>query len=317
MNALRRTALGLASVLALSAAGADRDTYERFRTELIYSHNFSNEQVNQLVAEGIASDDSVIVALTLNAIGTFSHFSILKTHGLPAVTEALSNSDYPTRALAEVPGLKDFLIRYWEREFAESGYDPVGAQDRAVEAADDAAADFDDDTDLEAFVETFMFTMMSENPEWRYIPAVLSLHWPGDEDVQRVVLDWYEAGTTSDDETMTTLNAGKFTTPEANAARLEALSRPLEHPNGWFFAARGLAMSRSPEAIPYLISSGHHEWALEALGEYDDAQLIPYAKDLMDLLPESSPRPGILRTLTEREVLVERLKRLVDRAGIE
>ena len=321
MNLLRRTALSILSFLALSATGADQDAYERFRTELIYSHHFSNEQVNQMVANGIASDDPVIVELTLNAIGTFSHFSNLKSHGLPAVAEMLSSSVYPTRALAEVPGLKDFLIRYWEREFAESDYDPVRAQDRALKAADDALADFDEDTDLEAAMEAFMFTMVSENPEWRYIPAVLSLHWPGDDEVQRVVLDWYEAGTTSDVEIMTTLNAGEFTTREANAARVEALSRAVEHTDGLaeghIPAARGLAMSGSPEAIPYLISSGHEDWALKALGEYDDAQLIPYAKDMTDFLPESSPRPGIFRTLTEREVLVERLKTLVDRAGIE
>ena len=57
---------GLAAIVALAAGANDRDLYERLGAKLIYSENFSNEEVHHLVANGIASDDPAIVESTLD-----------------------------------------------------------------------------------------------------------------------------------------------------------------------------------------------------------------------------------------------------------
>ena len=73
MNGRIRTAFfALVSIVALASWADDRDLYERLGTTLIYSNDFSNEEVNRLVAKGIASDDPAIVELTLDAIGVMA-----------------------------------------------------------------------------------------------------------------------------------------------------------------------------------------------------------------------------------------------------
>ena len=148
-------------------------------------------------------------------------------------------------------------------------------------------------------------------PGVQFIPAVLALHWPGDDDVERFLLDNLFL---SSDRKLLLLNAGGFTSAEANAVRMEAvtddsIARDVRiilpddsvsdkqelaesatlhiQREVRLHALQGLALSRSPEAIPHLITLGN-EWPLlailKSLDRYDDAELMPYRQDLKRML---------------------------------
>ena len=296
---LRAAVLGLAAVVALASGADDRALYERFGATLIYSPDFSNEEVNHLVAKGIASDDPAIIELTLDAIGVMARSTVLgmEMETLDMFYGPSTVHTWPKRALAEIPGLKGLLIRHfalhherWLREQYPLETGEIG-----------------DDLD--------MLKPMAGLPGWTFIPAVLTLHWPGDPNVERFLLD--RDGPLAKPGQLVLLNVGGFTSPEANALRLAALSDDsigrnvtVEFSGGsapdqqeraeleeWtalemqrqarLHALVGLSLSPSPKAIPHLIALGTERpfpAILEALDRYDDVELMPYREDLKRML---------------------------------
>lgn len=298
-GSFRTAAFGLAVVMAMAAVtdDADQELYERLGATLIYSHDFSNEEVNRLVAKGIASDDPAIVELTLDAIGVMAKMTVLGTwmESLDMIYGSGPVHTWPKRALADVPELKALLIQRFQLEY--EAWDSPG---------------------LGTFPQgegLTMAQMFAEMPGWSFIPAVLALHWPGDADVERLLLDrdgpWAKPGK------VVLLNVGGFTSAEANAVRMaqladdsigrnvdivlpdDSVANPQERAElaEWsalqeqlqarLHALQGLALSRSPEAIPHLIALGIERpfpVILESLDRYDDAELMPYRQDLKRML---------------------------------
>ena len=196
---------------------------------------------------------------------------------------------WPKRALADVPGLKALLIQRFELEYEDWDW-----QDSSNPRTEGLT----------------MEEILAEMPGVQFIPAVLAIHWPGDDDVERFLLD----NLLPNDRKLRLLNAGRFTSAEANAVRMEAVtddrfgrnvriilpddsvaekqelpeSATLQiHRESRLHALQGLALSRSQEAIPHLITLGI-EWPLpailESLDRYDDAELMPYRQDLIRML---------------------------------
>ena len=160
---------------------------------------------------------------------------------------------------------------------------------------------------------------MTGLPGWSFIPAVLALHWPGDADVQRLLLDRLLPNSREALKVLL-LNAGGFTSAEANAERMKVLTDDsigrnvdivlpddsvadpqeiteyiaLEMPRqARVHALQGLALSRSPEAIPHLIAMGIERplpVILESLHRYDHAELLPYREDLKRMLSRMHER---------------------------
>ena len=292
MNGRIRTAFfALVSIVALASWADDRDLYERLGTILIYSNDFSNEEVNRLVANGIASDDPAIVELTLDAIGVMAEITIVGMwmESSDILYGPSTVHTWPKRALADVPGLKALLIQRFELE-----YEDRDRQDFSYPLLEGLN-----------MVESF-----AEMPGVQFIPAVLAIHWPGDDDVERFLLD----NLLPNDRKLRLLNADGFTSAEANAVRMEALTDDsfgrdvrIILPDDSvadkqelaesatlhiqrevrLHALQGLALSRSPEAIPHLITLGN-EWPilaiLKSLDRYDDAELMPYRQDLKRML---------------------------------
>lgn len=288
----RAASFGLVVVVAMASGADDRNLYERFGETLIYSPDFSNEEVHRLVAKGIASDDPAIIELTLDAIGVMAKMTILgmEMESLDMLYGPSTVHTWPKRALADVAGFKTLLIQRFELEY--------------------------DAWDRQRIPSTrgfLMREMFAEMPGWQFIPAVLALHWPGDAEVERFLLSVPLAN----ERKVLLLNAGGFTSAEANAVRLAVLSDdsigrnvrvklsddrvadPQElaelaervglnmRRDARLHALQGLALSRSPEAIPHLIALGI-EWPfpaiLEALDRYDDAELMLYRQDLKWML---------------------------------
>ena len=84
------------------------------------------------------------------------------------------------------------------------------------------------------------------------VPTILAVHFPGDEDVYRLIWDQH-ALTGNVFGTLSVLNAGRFRTPEADWLRIESLSSD----DVLIFAAGalGIAMSKPEEGLDALISS--------------------------------------------------------------
>ena len=314
MNGRIRTAFfALVSIVALASWADDRDLYERLGTTFIYSNDFSNEEVNRLVAKGIASDDPAIVELTLDAIGVMAEITIVGMwmESSDILYGPSTVHTWPKRALVDVSGLKVLLIQRFEL-----GYEDWDLQDFSYPRIEGLN-----------MVESF-----AEMPGEQFIPAVLAIHWPGDDDVERFLLD----NLLPNDRKLQLLNAGGFTSAEANAVRMEALtddsfgrdvriilpddsvadkqelaeSATLHIQREMHLhALQGLALSRSPEAIPHLITLGI-VWPLpailESLDRYDDAELMPYRQDLKRMLS------GMRMRLFSRDDLPETTARLQD-----
>ena len=301
---LRKQLLGLAGILALASWADDRDVYERLGTTLIYSEDVSNDEVNRLVATGVASDDPEIVELTLDAIGVMANSILIgmELEALDMLYRPSAVHTWPKRALAEVPRLKGILIRHFD----------LSNEDWLREKYAFEIGEIGDDLDMRK--------PMAGLPGWSFIPAVLALNWPGDADVERFLLDRpLPMLDTSFAKTrkVLLLNAGRFTSAEANAVRQAVLSDDsigrnvhMEFPGNSvpdpqelaalaessalemqrqarLHALLGLALSRSPEAIPQLIALGidrPYPAILESLDRYDDAELMPYRQDLNRML---------------------------------
>lgn len=83
-------------------------------------------------------------------------------------------------------------------------------------------------------------------------PTILAVHFPGDEDVHHLI--WEQHALTGNVfGTLVVLNAGRFTTPEADALRIESLSSD----DMLVFAAGalGIAMSKPEEGLDALVES--------------------------------------------------------------
>ena len=112
---------------------------------------------------------------------------------------------------------------------------------------------------------------------WLMIPQILCVYWPGDPDVEQFLYEKHEAdeGGNTTLTTLFLLNAGKFTSNEANAfrmftsrIRLRRWPAPMA-PMAVTRAAEGLALSRPADALPALIEAGlQYPWRATEIGQF-------------------------------------------------
>ncbi len=125
----------LALVCGASAApGQDAERFDRFHDRGVFDEGVSNESANALVAEGIASEDPVIVETTIHALAGYTVY--LPHSAPPGVIRGAGAGPFgplPTRTFHEVDGLKAFLMTYWRQTHASSGYNLDASQRAAFE----------------------------------------------------------------------------------------------------------------------------------------------------------------------------------------
>ena len=291
-----RNTFGLMLMVSIVAGASAQDVadYTYFKDDGVFDPNVSVETANALVREGIASEDPVVLDLTIRALAGFAMHVV---HGLPTPYGSL-----PERSFAAVPALKPVLIEHWREQHRRSGYNTLAAIQRGLGAAEGAKG-FDEYTrerlglTEDASQDDLFDAVLAGMPAWTMIPQTLCALYPGDGDVLEVL--WEREGTDvspgNANETLRMLNVGRFATPEANAFRIHALAAPsdrYEHSAAVTVAANGLALSRPLEAVPHLISAGlEHRSAREeilvVLAAYDDDALSPYASEVASLLGET------------------------------
>ena len=216
MNA--KTAFGIfAATVALAAAGDSRidpeiERYLRFSEDWIFDvAGVSDEQVHQIVAEGIASENRHVVDLTLRALNQLS------LGRDPSVRRAMVGGATVTRPLARVRGLKRFLIDHWRAHLGGSDYElPLDVPRPDWWPVTDMQTPQGEEPSSEELDELWQGLLQVR--QWEYIPRILAGHWPRDPEVLEVIWEDHDyLGSTS--ATRDLLDMGEFDTEAANAFR--------------------------------------------------------------------------------------------------
>ena len=285
---MTRTLLCIVALLVGASTWAgDIDRYRYFMEEGILDVGVSNQVANDIVAQGIASNDPEIVDTTIRSLRKFAMFLAHDFLSPPG--------QLPERSFAEVSGLKEFLIAHWRRNHKESGYNTHQMSSRELENFHATVEAKEGGRDSMSSEEYWQALLEAWSP-WPATPQILCVFWPRDDDVHRIVWENHEKDLSPNlaSQTLGLLNVGKFTTPRADAFREEVLRSSLTsqvetaHVNATF-AAKGLALSRPPEALPLLISVAKAFGAsrgelMIVIAAYDDEQLAAHTEELRPLV---------------------------------
>ena len=279
MRMTRRAILFVGLVASVAAFAADVERHRQFLTDGIYDPALPNAEAYRIVREGIESDDSETAYLTVAALTLVAMVERVAEHGIDDWYLAESGKGrMPRRDYSKVPGLKEFLIRYWREHHEENDYD----------------ADFDNSDRAEGHDGSIDWTQVSRSSAWRATLGVLCRFYPGDPEVHDLLWEVFDHDLTPKETLrsmmLTWLNEGGFATRKADTYRMALLesdgnSQDFHVRN----AVKGLALARRPEALPLLIEAwrnnlGHMPEIAAAIGAYPNSQLMPYVEELQNLV---------------------------------
>lgn len=276
-------------LVVMNAAATDQEQYVEFAKTQVFSEDFPNSAAQRMIVEGIGNDDPVIVDLTIYAMSGLAEARIMQMELQAVGMLAFPAYRFPDRALSEVPGLRDFLIRHFEQ-----AYDRWDGQSSQSELS--LPSNMDELSDSER--EAAWFNRRTSRAAWMGVPDILSLNWPGDQAVHDFLLG---GRLLANSGTVQLLNLGGFVTPGANALRLQVLAQIPDDVAGddsveryneryeRYLVARGLALSQAPEAVPHLIAAAASNYGkiptvLRLLALYEADQLMPFQSELRSLL---------------------------------
>lgn len=210
----------------------DVERYKRFMEEVRDFDRYTNAEVNDVVFDGLYSDNPRVVELTIATIhGEVRNRFLRKQAGLlPGFRASLGKLD---RDFARVPGLRDFLIDYVREGLAEHGWKAVVEQRQAI-------------------LEGGRYDIYDRNV-WNLAYLVVLDLFPGDSEVRQLVQeserDRPDARALKFHERplLSSLNVGLYTDAEADELRSSLLWH--SEPKTAELAARGLAMSATAEGL--------------------------------------------------------------------
>ena len=312
---MKKVLLRLLLFLALPSVAAQAQDAERFRqfAEVgVFDAELSTHEANATIRAGMLSGDPEVVDLTIRAIGDFSSRSSWdKISG-----SDFTQSDLPARSFSDIEGLKPFLVDYYHKHHAMSGYnqssvalnlmDEIEESQEAQalqEKLDQARKQGDESTAQSMMIEIseYVAPLVMSQPSWTMIPQILCSYWPGDVDVLKFLwrIEGVDLSAHRTAGTLAMLNLGRFTTPDANAFRIDALRSAIHSPdeNAFIdakFAVEGLALDPAPETLPIIIEAGLRQplvrgEVLLALNSFGDEDLVAHRDAIQSLV--SSHRP--------------------------
>ena len=199
------------------------DLYDWLGNDGYYTDDYSDEELQKLVAEGLANEDPHVVSATIGSLAWYAvhFFTQTDESGKPRFD----------RGLSKVPDLKTTLIEVWRTNKTEDSY-PLTEQDV------DNSVEFRN----ELLVLAYDFV-------WSYIPPILAALFPKDTEVHTIIWDGYDPENPG--YILDWLNRGQFTTDEATKLRLELL-KAVDGPSP-VLAAIGLGFTETNEALNALV----------------------------------------------------------------
>ena len=197
--------------------------YDWLGNEGYYNDAFTDDELQKLVADGLASDDPNIVSATISSLAWYA------LHSLTQRDE--SGNPKFDRDLDKVPALKQTLIDVWQANKNEESY-PLTEEDV--------------DNSVEYRNELLV---LSHEFAWSFVPPTLAALFPKDADVHAVLWEGFDPDNPT--TMLDWLNRGQFTTEKATELRMELLSS-IEGTTP-VFAAIGLGFTESDEALTALV----------------------------------------------------------------
>ena len=276
-----------------NAQGIEIERYRHLQSSAMFDPNTSDAYVNQLLQDGVDSQDPVIQRLALQTINTYVDHQL---EGRIEPAGSLRN-----RSINRIPGLKQALIEHWRREHARHGHnaskfvlDELRSQaSRDIVSTALADQEVESNQSGEIISEILEQWLGAQHP-WLEIPHSLCVLWPQDDAVHTLLWEFFQNDDSIEPrDVLRLLNLGKFATPDANRFRIAQLvayptgSRPDEE-QAISLAASGLAMSHPEEAIANLVRAGYDHLEprreiLITLAGYEDSKLNPYYFEIMNL----------------------------------
>lgn len=282
-----------------NAQGIEIERYRHLQSSAMFDPNTSDAYVNQLLQDGVNSQDPVIFRLVLQSINTYVDHQL---EGRIEPAGSLRN-----RSINRIPGLKQALIEHWRREHARHGHnaskfvlDELRSQaSRDIVSTALADQEVESNQSGEIISEILEQWLGAQHP-WLEIPHSLCVLWPQDDAVHTLLWEFFQNDDSIEPrDVLRLLNLGKFVTPAANRFRIAQLvayptGAPPDAEHAISLAARGLAMSHPEEAIANLVRAGYdhiepRREILITLAGYEDSQLNPFHYKIWNLILVTSP----------------------------
>ena len=238
------------------------DRFVHLKESGILDPNYTNDSINQLLREGIESSNPEVVNLTIQSLRNLTYSTYIDAK----FDEA---KNLPERDIQNVPGLKGFLIEYWNIQHSRSGFNTKGQlesdladflrENHTISSLKESA---NRGTVEEVKIEDLESKIRESTSPWLSIPEILCAYWPKNDDVHRLIWSYYDKDRGLEPYVfLKLLNLGLFTSSRDNQYRIERLVayRPgtgLQADREISPAAYGLALSHPEEAIPNLITAG-------------------------------------------------------------
>ena len=241
--------------------------YDWLGTEGYYTEIYTDDKLQDLVAQGLADDSPVVVSATIGSLAWYA------VHLITQLDE--SGNPRFDRGLNKVPNLKSTLIEVWRKNKTEESY-PLSEED--VEASIEVRNDI---------------VVLAHDFVWSNVPSILAALYPQDEEVHEIIWDAYDPENPAN--VLDWFNRGKFTTDKATKLRLEA----LEITDGLapLYAAVGLGFTKTNETLTALVERLEEDpgsralcaHLIEAIASHDESA-IPHRA----LLQNAASTAGLL-----------------------
>lgn len=241
--------------------------YDWLGTEGYYTEIYTDDKLQDLVAEGLEDENPDVVSATIGSLAWYAVHLITQ----------LDNSGKPRfdRGLNTVPNLKQTLIEVWRANKNEDSY-PLTEED--VENSMEVR------NDLVVLAHDFV---------WSNVPSILAALYPQDEEVHEIIWDAYDPENPAN--ILDWLNRGKFKTERATKLRVEALK--IRDGLAPLYAAVGLGLTKTNESLQALVDRLEEDPGSRALCAhlveaiaFHDEHAIPH----LDLLHSSAEKAGLL-----------------------
>lgn len=287
--------------LLLAFANASANIHQDFFQDGLYDSALSSEDALAIVKAGVDSNHPNDQFLTVAALATVTMYQRFDAEGMGDWIVQLGGKGFPpTRNYGSVPGLRDFLIQYWDDHYAANGY-----------AANYDAPVGGDDPD----------TMLTNpGPDlWKGVPMILTQLFPGDSAVHDLIwrINGTEGASSAETLQMMTLqwlNEGAFGTAEADAFRAGVIEDDATSGVAFVnarFAVEGLGFSRRAEAVALILQASErypalNESVVTTLAAFSDRDLVPYASQIRPLItipPDGSEVEAIIRAKSRLQSL--------------
>ena len=217
---------------------------------------WSDERIFNAIKQGLSHNESDITNATIGAMAWIAAYADLNA-------EDRRSTHSVARDISSLPGIKEYLINYWDEAYRDNPNPWIGTQDtKFVEIRNSK-------------------TVWKSEWAWLTIPAILATFFRRDPEIVEIL--WQAHNPNQPELLLSLLNVAQIETEEANEFRVQILFNQNVNPFATVLAIDSLGRFRSEEGLAALINRlGRKETSpelaallLSSIGAHGDA-IKPY-----------------------------------------